>query len=102
MTPLERASRALVNNYPLDGGESPLSWEEVLPVARAVLQAIREPSSEIVMAAYGTISMEEHEPRHVREMWSDMIDAALEAEPLPASPVEHSHPRGGFQNKVVR
>lgn len=80
MTPLERAARALVDNYPLDSGESPLSWQDVLPVVRAVIKAIREPSE--AMKRIGTaVTRGAGDDKY----WADgvgayeaMIDALLE------------------------
>lgn len=82
MTPLERAARALIDNYPLDSGESPLTWQEVLSVARAVIEAIRDPSSPMTHAAQseshvagdceGDCEVDYH------GIWASMIDALLE------------------------
>lgn len=89
MTPLESAARALVDNYPLDGGESPLSWQEVLPVVRAVFQAIREPSEAMIEAWFDAdlelpdgVSFEAPadivDRYHAISDWKAMIDAAIE------------------------
>jgi len=82
MTPLERAARALVDNYPLDGGESPLAWQEVLPVARAVIVAIREPSEGMLEAAYRDLNLSREDADtpdvEITRAWRAMIDALLE------------------------
>jgi hypothetical protein len=74
MTPLERAARALCS---LDGhlenatmAGKPL-WQDYLPEARAVLQAIREPSDAMVEEG----RRETAAPYHA---WQAMIAAALE------------------------
>lgn len=94
-SPLERAARALCeldNNPPgatMDG--KPL-WMDYLPEAHAVLQAIREPSQQIVEKggiiiadlanfgdADGCTPASEFFPDAV-DAWSAMIDAAMEKE----------------------
>lgn len=72
MIPLERAARAIVDNYPLDSGESPLSWQEVLPVARAVIAAIREPSDAMWEAGDAVVD------HNAIGAYQAMIDAILE------------------------
>ncbi|MBN9504970.1 MAG: hypothetical protein J0I69_02995 [Altererythrobacter sp.] len=77
MTPLERAARALCS---LDGNpenatmEGKPLWQDYLPEARAVLEAIREPSDAMLEVDArrpdGSFYPEDH--------WRAMIDAALE------------------------
>jgi len=86
MTPIEQAARALVGSYPLDSGETPLDWQDVVPVVRAVLTALREPSEAMVRAADVDGAMEASYPDSdgsfatggERLVWQAMIDAALE------------------------
>lgn len=76
MTPIERAARALVDNYPLDSGESPLDWQEAVPIVRAVLTAIREPSEAMLKAAEVVDFIGPGENDQAGE-WQAMIDALL-------------------------
>ena len=78
MTPLERAARALVDNYPLDSGEEPLDWQDVLSVVRAVLTAIREPSEAMREAAWDSECI--HPSAMPDGAWQAMINAALAEE----------------------
>lgn len=77
--PLERAARALCSlagnpeNATMDG--KPV-WQSYLPEARAVLQAIREPTQEM-LAANPIGPTGKFLPEDV---WRGMIDAALETE----------------------
>ncbi|WP_088471892.1 hypothetical protein [Sphingopyxis witflariensis] len=75
MTPLERAARALcrLDGHPENAtmDRKPL-WADYLPEARAVLQAIREPSVSMLSAA------DRHDKRDASaDAWRAMIDAAL-------------------------
>lgn len=94
MTPLERAARALCaldgnpENAKMDG--KPL-WQDYLPEARAVIEAIREPS-ETMVDAWMDADLElpegiSHEapssvvdPYRARSDWIAMIDAMLSEE----------------------
>lgn len=85
MTPLERAARALCS---LDGNpenatmEGKPLWRDYLPEARAVVEALREPSDTMVLAAedhcdspatggYGSAGCH----------WALMIETALAEQP---------------------
>lgn len=75
-SPLERAARALYN---LDGyaeetalGGAP-RWKDYLPKARAVLEAVREPS--------GSMMRETDYHREAQQIWHKMIDSVLAEEP---------------------
>jgi len=71
---LERAARALCllqglpENTKFEG--RPM-WESFLPNARAVLQAIREPSEAMALAARDVAIVE-----HPADVWPAMIDVA--------------------------
>lgn len=78
MTPLERAARAILAvDYPEEAGGAieDLYWdrrgEGYMAYARAVLQAIREPSEAMDRAAA------ECESSYVGDVYTAMIDAAL-------------------------
>lgn len=85
MCPLERAARALCatagnpEDVKLDG--RPL-WQDYLPAVRAVLQAIREPSKAMLVAAMKDYPVKEGGiiPCDVRDSFVAMIDAALKGE----------------------
>lgn len=81
MTPLERAARALYQRLgteiadPENLGEDE-RWPEFVDDARAVLQAIREPSDAMLDAAGKA------DPLECRSgEWRAMIDAAMEEQP---------------------
>jgi hypothetical protein len=90
MTPLERACRAAHGEHNDDPAERAKSsdpawdgWKSWIPVVRAVLQAIREPSDEMVEAAYrregvGPDAVDVPYSLTPDDMWPAMIDAALE------------------------
>ncbi len=75
MTPLERAALAVYQvDYPgerISGLTDPASWH--MEVARAVLQALREPSEAMVKAGDSCPGIMSSEL-----MWPHMIDTALE------------------------
>jgi len=77
MSPLERAARALCRldghpeNATMEG--RPL-WQDYLPEVRAVIQAIRDPSHEMVQA----VPSDTNAPIYPEDIWQAMIDAALE------------------------
>lgn len=82
MTPLERAARALAQSLHERHPGDCFPWEmmhdeekaNMLKDARAVLEAIREPSEGMQTAGYG----ECHHPNDIPEhIWQAMIDAAL-------------------------
>lgn len=84
MTPIERAARALArfsvrdeSQFPyISKSEAERSWPAFEPQARAVLQAIREPSEAMLQA--GEAHMDEVAPNEpVDLIWKDMIDAVL-------------------------
>lgn len=76
MTPLERAARAIYklgDNGPYTLAEEDEQWHHHVDTARAVLEAIREPSEGMVDAAQVA-----HGPEATyRTAWRGMIDAAL-------------------------
>ena len=80
MTPLERAARALCS---LDGNpenatmEGKPLWQDYLPEARAVVEAIREPSA-AMLAADPTGPSGSFFPEDV---WRAMINALLDEKP---------------------
>ena len=84
MNMLELAARALVDNYPLDSGETPLDWEEVLPVVRAVLGAIREPNEAVLKTMRNTVPVDGYEWEYRDDEavahWQAMIDAVMAKE----------------------
>lgn len=89
VTPLERAARALWENSLLrphhlvdvEPGRPELSgapdWQRFLPLARAVLTAIREPSEGMIDEAYASYHAN---GGSLRDVFMDMIDVALEEE----------------------
>lgn len=98
MTPIERAARALAVELARQDG-SDVKPEEVrfygglrldyidqtdvdfAGLVRAVLQAIREPSPEMVDDGMETVD----DAHFVRTIWRAMIDAAMKADAIPAS-----------------
>lgn len=81
MTPLGRVARVLAELSepeigPFDGGVDAV-WPSYIADARAVLQAIREPSMELVREAVDRAE-DVIAPGDYREFWIAMIDAALE------------------------
>lgn len=93
MTPLECAARALweVSGRPLkaqdvvpsDVVRAEPAWEQFLPQARVVLQAVREPSEQMTQAGaeiVRNVHAEESEVAFASDAantWRYMIDAAL-------------------------
>lgn len=82
MTPLERAARAIcvASGYDPDKDDQvanvgPLNWELFADQARAVLQAIREPSGGMIDEGYASYDAN---GGSLRDVFMDMIDAALE------------------------
>lgn len=71
MTPLERAAQAIHDTLPCNSGEDPPDVDLLVPVVRAVLTAIREPSEAMDRAAA------ECESSYVGDVFAAMIDAAL-------------------------
>ena len=72
---LERAARALCSLQGLPENtkfEGRPMWESFLPNARAVLQAIWEPSDAMIAAAQDTVTI-----NHPADVWPAMVDAAL-------------------------
>lgn len=89
MTPLERAARALwAENgkpYHMDDASPSMTipdarpdWQRFLPQARAVLQAIREPSEAMVVKGTDAYVTMGHYRVDSKDCWQLMIDAALE------------------------
>ncbi|HUD95545.1 hypothetical protein [Sphingobium sp.] len=79
-TTLERAARALCSLQGLPEKtkvEGRPMWESFLPSARAVLQAIREPSPEMLMIEPPLPS----QGFYTEDAWRLMIDAALAQRP---------------------
>lgn len=86
MTPLERAAQAAeiaavekTAHHPVSAEMAKLSW--LWPhIARAVLQAIREPSEAMIEAGQrrGAVLVSSMQPYQARDIFADMIDAALE------------------------
>lgn len=82
---LERAARALCaldgnpENASLDG--KPL-WQDYLPEARAVFQAIREPSGEMLGDVHDTIlyHVKGNELDTARLVWDRFVDVLLDVE----------------------
>lgn len=70
MTPLERAARALAE---MDT-ERDLGWRYYVPEARAVLMAIREPSTEMVADGEQSLRAD----GYAEFCWQAMIDAAVQ------------------------
>lgn len=92
MTPLERAARALwaENGKPYHIDDATPSkaipdarpdWQRFLPQARAVLQAIREPSDAMVNVGMERSGHKGYAEVFARDVWGSMIDAAVEEEP---------------------
>ncbi|MBB4858083.1 1,4-alpha-glucan branching enzyme [Novosphingobium chloroacetimidivorans] len=94
MTPLERAARALwdISDQAMrtkdimsssDASREEADWERFLPHVRAVLQAVREPSSEMKEAGaeiVRNVHVEESEAAFASDAadtWRFMIDTAL-------------------------
>lgn len=69
MTTIERAARAIaLSDYP-DGKVDDV-WVNYVDTARSVLEAIREPSIEMILACADV-------PWSQQDMWRRSIDAAL-------------------------
>lgn len=96
MTPIERAARALYEagvdlRSPMDTLGEPLAWDELAANSKApyfvgvrvVLQAIREPSGEMLGEARDTLlhAVKGGELDTAREVWGCMIEVALEEGP---------------------
>lgn len=90
MTPLERAARALARRSCSPGGEAQFpyvsadeweekNWPDHMPAARAVLEAIREPSEGMREQGAGQLfgSASDDWGDDARLVWQAMIDAAL-------------------------
>lgn len=83
MTPLERAARALARfsvqseaHFPyISKTEAERSWQAYVPQAKAVLEAIREPSE--AMVRLGGCRMDDGGDSDAVLVWQAMIDAAL-------------------------
>lgn len=84
MTPLERAARAVAQNYPCAAGDEYAPDDPVMiAVARAVLQAVRDDPSPTMIEAGDHAEMSLGEVRGLgvygtERIWPAMIDAALE------------------------
>lgn len=81
MTPMERAARAIYklgDNGPYALEEEDEQWHHHLDTARAVLEAIREPSEGMI---HRGARNEPSRSRVVSQVWGDMIDAALDERP---------------------
>lgn len=83
MTVIERVAMALCDDT-LSRWRSPIAlqaepWREFIPAARAVLQAIREPSERMVEAGWKVVEewREVDDRLFVTEVLQAMIDAAL-------------------------
>lgn len=83
MSPLENAARNLVRQDYYRHGHQPSGavegyvdseWPARLDDARAVLQAIRDPSQAMVQAKLGDRNL----PIYPEDIWRAMIDAALQ------------------------
>lgn len=76
MTPVERMARRIereIDNVPMvDAAPSQIRAIRARNVARAALEAIREPSEAMIEA-----SLDMHRECEIREIWQEMIDAAL-------------------------
>lgn len=80
MSPLERAARALcrVDGHPENAMmEGRPLWQDYLPEARAVVDAIREPSEGMMRAGW-TSDLPYTPSVKVGVVWQAMIDALLE------------------------
>ncbi|MEJ5979495.1 hypothetical protein WG901_22770 [Novosphingobium sp. PS1R-30] len=81
MTPLELAARSLCNNEGHDPDRVGLSnngdhyWTTYVGKARAVLEALREPSEAMLEAVYREMRFDDGT---ALKAWQRMIDAALE------------------------
>lgn len=75
--PLERAARALcelAGNPPGATMNGKPLWMDYLPEARAVIEAIREPSNRMVEHAFNHMEANGNHPRFA---WEALIDALL-------------------------
>lgn len=90
MTPIERAARTLARRSCPPGGAAQFpyvsadeweekNWRDHIPSARAVLEAIREPSGEMLGDVHDTLlyAAKGEELDIARTVWDRMIDAAL-------------------------
>jgi hypothetical protein len=88
MTPIERVARVLWENSllkpyrPADTERALMAtpepepdWQRFVPLARAVLEAIREPSDRMVHVVIPELGTER---MGFKQSWQAMIDAALE------------------------
>lgn len=78
-TKIEAIARAIMD-CDASGG---IRWKAACVVARAALEAMREPSAamtheDVVQVVVGCCGMR---PEHAREVWGQMIDAALAERP---------------------
>jgi len=94
MTPIEAAARAIAaenfrrqfGHAPSPGWDADRQWRQHIPAARAVIEAIREPSEAMVNAAVLTFVRENGGIEHAPFMtWSAMIDSALAEQPEEAT-----------------
>jgi hypothetical protein len=81
MTPLERAARALYKQIgtdfdPFNEGED-AKWPEFVGEVRAVIEALREPSSLMTHAAQGESHVAGDCEVDYHGIWASMIDALL-------------------------
>lgn len=73
MTMVERVARALCKCHGVVD-HSPIGWQWYLPMARAAIEAMREPDDDMVLA--GILAWEKS-PMAVKTQFTAMIDATL-------------------------
>lgn len=87
ISPLERAARAVCDRYGHDpdsddqvglGEPGDVNWNMYEDDARAVMQALREPSEAMVRAGDSQTPDYEQQTANVYDVWQAMLDAALE------------------------
>jgi hypothetical protein len=88
MTPLEREARVLARYHAelqfgdscteQDRADEEVDWQDYLPGAKIVIEALREPSEAMLGAGLGRKN-----PGQPDDVWTAMIDAALAEAPQP-------------------
>lgn len=85
MTMLERVARAIWReNKPQEAADYDdldfLDQGRVKMIARACIQEMREPSDEMLLAAYGDSLPHDPSQKAIKEYWIAMVDAAVREE----------------------
>jgi hypothetical protein len=77
VSPIERAARALIDVDRYLSGHHQSSIDYMMPKVRAVLEALREPSDEIVAAGYAALCNGDSGSADAADCHRAMIDALI-------------------------